>query len=274
MNICAEFVRNTWTSVVLGGFGMPPGAPVLKFDTINRRREYADSIVFGSSLDMPGAGQYRRLIIATAKIGQETDQGKPPWDMKPMLLNGPKARLSKKGIVYNIIPFRHGVPSGGNQSNAHFRTMPQDVHAAARTLRPSIGTGQLVVSWGGRLSRKNPNHQELLNKYMPQSKMVAAYINGATKLVKNTHAAGIYDNMVKVSAPYSKTNQSRYMTFRVVSENSPQFSWWHPGRNAQPHVKWVADYCRPKIEERLKAAATQDLIPLVTFRVGITVGVA
>lgn len=256
---CTDFIKATWTSVVMGGFGCPPGAPELKFDSPSSRQVYADSIVTGDALDIPEAGYFSRSVIATAKVAEETDRGKPPWDMKPMLLGGRKARTSKKGLKYNIIPFRHAVPSSSNSINSIAKAMPKDIHAAAKLLNA-----------GGRLNHKT--HGPLLAQYPPQTKMVAMPTDGGgRKLVRHTHAAGIYDNMVKVTKQYGGAKQSKYLTFRVVSENSPQASWWHPGRNGQPHVEWIADYCRPKIEKRLHSAAQMDIAGLITGPVSITV---
>lgn len=272
LDMCTDFIRATWKSVVTGGFGCPPGAPQLKFDSVASQQSYADSIIPGNSLNIPEAGHFSRSVIATAKIADETERGKPAWDMKPMLLGGPKARLSKSGIKYNIIPFRHGVPAGKNQINAIARTMPKDIHAAAKALNSSISNAQGGMSWGGRLSHKNPLHQQLLSKYGPQTKMLEIPIaGGGMKMVKHTHAAGIYDNMVKVTGQYGKSQQNQYLTFRVVSQNSPQYSWWHPARNGQPHVEWIANYCRPKIEARLHAAAIRDLTSLTSMVVGTSI---
>jgi hypothetical protein len=265
LDIVTEFVKSTWTSVVMPGMGTPPGAPELRFDSINTRREYADSITIGSNLDVPEAGFFNRSVIATAKIAEETERGKPRWDMKPMLLGGPKTRLSKKGIKYNIIPFRHGVPGGS--VNSHFKTMPRDIYAAARQLKPTMSKKIALDLFGTEHYSKIVKYGESLNSQ--QHALLLAKHSGHPR----HKSISIYEGMYRVQATYGKATQSQYLTFRMVSENSSPDSWWHPGRAAQPHVQWVIDFCRPKIEARLRKAATLDLADLATFQVGMTVTV-
>ena len=81
-----------------------PGMQPLKID-IKLRQIYADNIVTGKQIR--GGESLRQSVIAIKKIAEQLENGTGPWDMKPMLLNGPKARMGKNG-KYNIIPFRHG----------------------------------------------------------------------------------------------------------------------------------------------------------------------
>lgn len=256
----AEYVQEMWQRVVMGE---TPGAPVLKLDTFQQRQKYAESIVIESG-DNPAASYLGRYIQATDPVAAETEHGKGPWDMKPFLLNykgdGTKAKTSKDGHRFNIIPFRHGASSGNENSN--FRPMPKDIHQMAKALKPSVSNGNGGMNWGGRLgTQKN---------YPRQQKSIAISAGGQTRYVKYKHEAGIFDGMVKISAPYGKTTQNKYLTFRMVSDKSPDNSWWHPGRAAQPHVGWVADYCRPNIEKMLYEAARQDLVNMMNFKISIT----
>jgi len=40
---------------------------------------------------------------------------------------------------------------------------------------------------------------------------------------------GYTSGLIKVEKQYNKTKQSTYMTFRIVSDNSDQSDWMHPG---------------------------------------------
>jgi hypothetical protein len=257
-----DFVHATWRSVVMGTTSPPPGTPLLRFDTIDQRSRYANSIVLGTALDVPESGQFERKIIATAKIAEMTEHGYAPFDMKPMLLNGPKARISKKGTVFNIIPFRHGVP-GKSGDNAHFKNMPQNIYEAARQLKSSVsvaGTPRLKnhgLLYGGKLNSKE--HGDILGD---PKRHVFGHVSDSTLDHAYRHKKSIYDGMVKVTSGYGKTSQSKYLTFRVVSEKSAPYSWWHPGRPPQPHLGFIIGYCQPKIERGLKEAAQRDFLVL------------
>jgi hypothetical protein len=256
MDMASEFIQNTWVSVVRGD-GQTPGAPALRFDTITQRNLYADSIIQGTAFDMPEAGEFNRKILATDKMAEKTEEGYSSWDMKPMLLGGPKARRSKNGTLFNIIPFRHG--TGGKAENAQFKPMPQNIMAAARALKPTIsGTGKTI--YGGRLNQKD--HGAILGS--PQTKVISGHGS-------YTHKNPIHEGMLKIQASYGKAAQSKYLTFRIVSDKSDPLSWWHPGRSAQRHVQFVVDYCLPAIERNLKMAAQNDFLTFKGVGMEITV---
>jgi hypothetical protein len=270
-----EFIQNTWTSVVRGD-GQTLGAPSLRFDTITQRNIYADSIVQGTALDMPEAGEFTRKIIATAPIAEKTEKGYTAWDMKPMLLNGPKARISKKGTVFNIIPFRHGT-SDKSGENAQFRPMPKDIYAAAKNLAVSLTTKQSmagagqhhILKYGGKLTGTNwdgkyPNQVKVIGLREPVGIVVG---RGGYQ-----HKSSIYEGMLKIQANYGAKSQNKYLTFRVVSEKSHPLSWWHPGRPAQPHVQFVVDYCMPAIERNIKQAVQLDFLVFQGLGMDIRVG--
>lgn len=266
LDLCADFIRATWISVVMGDMNRPPGAPDLRFASIDERQKYADSIQPGSNIDVSDAGYFARAIIATDPVAADMEVGKPDWDMKPFLLNykgnGTKARQGKNGR-YNIIPFRHAVPNNSG-ANSRFRQMPQDIHAMAKQLKASVSNGNGGTKWGGKLTGTE-------GKYPPQKKSLLVQQNGSIRMMQVAHKNGIYEGMVKAQKQYDKGRGTQYMTFRVVSDRSPASSWWHKATPAQPHVNWVADYCRPKVEQRLMVALKLDFATVINSHVGLQV---
>lgn len=244
LDFAALFIQQTWISIVNGDMGAPPGSPKLRFDSINQRKQYAESIVLGSSINLPDSGRFSREILATDPIAAKIEQGYSAWDMKPMLLGGPKARQGKKGL-YNRIPFRHRTPQGSTQDQHFSGTMPVDIYAKAKQLRAAT---------------KRASGQRLLGtekKYPPK---------------KTHHVAGIYEGMVKVQGVYPGVAQhSQYVTIRTVSESSPPEAWWHPGRNAQPVIAFVEMYCKDKVEKMIQEAAELDMIPAGGLSVGLSI---
>jgi len=275
LDTATQFLMDTWRQVVQGTY---PGGPELHFETIKQRRDYLDSITLGKNLDMPEAGRWERTVIATSKISEDIEKGRGPWDMKPMLLGGPKARLGKNGNMYNIIPFRHGTVE---RENSQFRPMPKDILEKARALTPTLAgtrivmnhaTGKMgnraaIVQYGQRLTGTE-------EQYPRRTKTFYYEQNGVLKKGSYTHKAGIYEGMIKVQASYGKKTQSQYLTFRCVSDASNPMSWWHPGKKAQPHIQFVLDSCRPTIERKLTEAAQLDMINLNNISVGMTISVS
>lgn len=234
MQEAAEFVQATWQQAVMGQQPLPGAKPV-KLD-INLRRLYADSIVTGRQLRHSDGLQ--QSVIATKKIAEQLENGTGPWDMKPMLLGGPKARVGKNGR-YNIIPFKHG--TGGNQ-DSNRKAMPTQVYQQARQLKATIKQAN-AMKYGGRLPAQGKPGQNPTTGYQ--------------------HKHDKYEGMVRVEKKYGKATQSQYMTFRVVSEKSDPDSWIHPGYQAHNIAKGVSDFCKPAVERMLRDAATADLQEII-----------
>lgn len=231
----AGFVQATWQQAVMGSQTLPGQKEMM--NNIQLRRIYADSI--HTTRMIRGASGYSTTVVATAKIAQQIEKGCPPFDMKPALLGGPKARIGKNGR-YNIIPFRHG-SSDKYAPDSNFKPMPKDIYSQARQLKATVKQ-QNAMKWGGKLTGTEA-------KYKPGSNPTTGY----------QHKAGKYEGMVRVEKTYAKATQSKYLTFRVVSDKSDPNSWYHPGY--QPHniASAVTNFCRKPVEEMIKEAAMKDL---------------
>lgn len=262
----SRYVQATWQQAVMGALPLP-GVQEIRVN-IALRQKYAESIVLDSQLAIAQAGFLRRRVIATATIARDIEFGKGAWDMKPMLLNGPKARISKNGHRYNIIPFRHGT-SAAHGMNANFRTMPKNVLGQAKQLAPSFAMmmpqrakmpgGKIQTSmqpiglkWGGRLTGTEMAHPP-----------------GQNKTTGYQHKAGKYEGMVRVRKRYANATQSKYLTFRVVSDQSDPQSWWHPGYKAHHFARNVSEYTKPAVEDMVRQAAQLDMIPNAAISVGM-----
>ena len=236
--MAARLVQATWQQTVMGATKIP-GVPEIRAN-INLRQIYAESIVRGEQINIPSNIGGR--IFSLKKIAQELEYGKGPWDMKPMLLGGTKARISKAGVRYNIIPFRHAVP-GGTSNTAVGRVMPQSIFNQAKALRP-----------GQKLTGTERTHR-------PGQNPTSGY----------QHKNGKYEGMSKISKTYEKATQSKYMTFRVVTSNSPAGSWIHPGYPAYHIAQGVSDFCKGQVEQMIAQAAMADLVDPKTLSIGMTI---
>ena len=180
-----RFIQATWQQTVMGAMRLP-GVPEIRAN-VNLRKIYADSIILGQQLNTPTA--IRGIVLATSSVASDLENGKGPWDMKPGLLGGPKARVSKNGTRYNIIPFRHAVP-GGTSNTAVGRTMPQSIYKKARELR------------AGQQLRGTER----------------AFAPGQNKTTGYQHKNGPYEGMQRIEKTYERATQSKYLTFRLGGE--------------------------------------------------------
>lgn len=241
----AGFVRDTWQQVVMGTLQVP-GARDPKVN-IGLRKLYADNIAVGAQSARPGSVIQR--IHAAALIAKDLEDGRGPWDMKPMLLNGPKARVSKNGIRYNTIPFRHGA-SSNYSTNSNAMSMPKRIYQQARELKASVRQGN-AMKWGGRLP--------------------ATGTPGQNPTTGNQHKHDLYEGMVRIEKTYEKATQSKYLTFRTVTSNSDPLSWWHPGYQAHHIAEGVTNFCRPVVEGMVREAALNDLVDLGGLSLGMRI---
>ena len=239
VRMASNYILATWQQAYMGTI---PGLVEIK-SNINKRREAADSITLGKQLNLPNSGRVEGYIFTTKEIALDFEEGKAPWDMKPMLLGGPNVRTTKDGSKFNTVPFRHGTSGKGNQHASG--VMPADILKKAMRLKP----GQKLRGTG------------------------KAYPAGANKVTGAPHHSGIYEGMKKVEKKYGEKTQSKYMTFRRVSDNSDPGAWWHPGNPAYNVAEKVANYCRPAVEKMINDAAILDLVDLKQVSVGMHIEV-
>jgi hypothetical protein len=211
---------------------------------------YAKSIQDG--LEYPvGGDKLHGRVTASASYAQQIEDGQDPHDMKPGLLGGKSARIGKKGQRYNIIPFRHNTP--GQDKLA--QPMPLEVYNRAKKLAFSQVTGSRMgknargetverktYHWGGRLGETKIGWRSRIG---PPGH-------------EYTHTTSIFSGMVRMGQP----KQASYMTFRVVSDNSPANSWWSPGVEPRPIAEAVAEQVRPQAEAMIREAFEADLADL------------
>jgi len=174
-------------------------------------------------------------IQSTSKINAEKDI--PPYDMKPSLLGGPKARQGKNS-VYNIIPFIHKVKTQENEG----------IYQESSKLEQSIVTGvntsgRRLYKWRGRLM-KYPHFKK----------------TKTTPVGDYTWKAHKHQGMVRMKGD-AKLNQkySTYLTFRVVSSNSDPASWWHPGKKNVPIRDLVITELKDQVTETIRQAVFFDI---------------
>lgn len=231
----AGFVQAQWQQAVMGADIFPGMLPVTS--NIGLRRIYSDSIV---TRDQVAQGNsINQQVVATSKVAEQLENGCAPFDMKPALLNGPKARIGKNGR-YNIIPFRQGTGSGSSL-NSNFPAMPKDIYKQARALKASVKQGN-ATKWGGRLTGTETQHA-------PGKNPTSGY----------QHKNGRFEGMVRIEKTYAKATQSKYMTFRIVSDKSAPGSWMHPGYKPHNIAAAVSNFCRPAVEAMVQQAAVLDL---------------
>lgn len=172
------------------------------------------------SIIVSDPGQFKGAVELVNDVPNMIESGKPPYDMKPALLNGKKAKTGKNGKKYNTVPYSIGTPDALEEN---FSTiMPEAVYEAVKSKPQDIP----IV---GGVRTQGLTKDEIPEQYRePQSKLVTV-INTKfdAEWKKYTHKSSIYEGIIRQKS--NVTGQNSYMSFRRVSENSDPLAWIHPG---------------------------------------------
>src|SRR5205823_1056342 len=165
--------------------------PVFRHNVFRVTKEVADQASAALSRATGGGRTYSMVAgtrIDVRSLREEAENA--PIDLKPGLLYGRGAKISKAGVRYNIVPFRKYTPGRGKGG---LYTLPNDVYRAAlRGQHIARGT-----EMGERFRRIGYGGEEW--------------------------KSGPFAGLAKYPAP--RGFGSQYYTFRTVSENSPPLSW-------------------------------------------------
>lgn len=274
-------VEAAWRSVVMGSERLP-GVPEIQLGPYWQQL-YLNNIRRGDDVNVPEAGFLRSQVVCTNRISTDVEYGRAPWDMKPMLLGGKAHRVSKKGGRYTIIPLRHGVP--GTQL---FKAMPQAIYERAKELIGShSGAGPMkafresTTAGGGRGHGRLLGYRKgvawgesLRGTGAPQVHEITRNLKTGQALqspIRYRHKAGIHEGMYRFPQKTARGEQSTYVTFRVVSDNSDPQSWFHPGWAPHGIVDGLVRVMAPKVEAKLEQAARLDLVAVDDLSVGMRI---
>jgi len=184
------------------------------------------------------------LIIKGAAV-RALEFGSNPFDMKPGLLAGPKARTAKDGGRYNIIRFRHGTESTagtgtGLTGGAYTPRMPTEIKRAAQGADGSSISP--MTPWGQRSSL---NIQRLARANKAQWKAATGQ-----KIYRGLGT--IAKGYTWKSSPWAglrregEGHHASYATYRAVSDKSDPYSWIHPGTTGKHFIHRALDAFRPE----------------------------
>lgn len=193
---------------------------------------YANSI----KIDMAD-GSLRAVVYTDYRYAEEIENGRPPRDLKRMLQTSMKVRVSKKGLRYLIIPFRHNV-AGLKSTSINTMDGPVSAYSMAKMLTASkvIGQGRRLSGTGAwSLKTKQPATVNQ-NKYSWGGRLD----HNDEEIPRNLKG------MVRFNTSTPKSKSSNYLTFRVMSEKSR--GWIIPAQPGQHIAQDVADDMRPKAE--------------------------
>jgi len=173
------------------------------------------------------------------------ETGEPARDLKRMLDTSLKTRVAKggkhPGQRYLIIPFRHSTPG----YTAHGSDMPSDVYKQAMAMAKSkvtllsfrknqIGVRGFTGARTGQLLQVRSRQYQWGDR-----------LNGA-------NVPSRFRGMVRFDTSTANKKDSTYLTFRVMTENSP--GWIVPAKPGRFIVKGVADRAQDMLKYNVQNA--------------------
>lgn len=187
-------------------------------------------------------------------ICQEMVIHNSPYDMKKMLSTSAKVRISKDGKRYLVIPFTH---SKASLNTAGLGKEAQSLSPSRKQV-PTIADPR-SVAWGEHLSDMGDFGRqrklfsvigEQFAKERAGQKGVMTYYRKGSAFASGVDyqwKASKFEGIVRMVDHKGKT--SEYVSFRVMSENSPANSWIHPGIRASHIAENTANIIRPQFQE-------------------------
>lgn len=241
----AKVVEATWKSVANGA---PLNGEVL---IKNPSGGYARGVKVRQS------GPFDYTIYNDSKGAAAIENGAPQLDMKTTHPYGPKGRVANKGtkknprwVPYLIVPFRWGTPGA---SGGHFRNIiPDQIYSM---MRAQIKAGSFIRTQVKATTHDEPN-------FWGESVPRAEYQGENGRDGWGSMLRGIGGNIEGLSAmdaDTAKKTSSAYMTFRIISAESPAGSWIRPASPPKNVAKKVAEASRDIVTEMVEDGLRRDL---------------
>jgi hypothetical protein len=183
------------------------------------------------------------------------EYGTKPYDMKKMLLTSSKVKQGKNG-KYLIIPFTH------SKESLNAAGLGKEVESLAPSRRQvPTAIDPRKYKWGehtsdmGNYGRERKifsvNYDKFAQERQGQKGVMTYYRAGSAFAsgVNYNWKASKFEGIVRMVDNQGKT--SEYISFRVMSENSPADSWIHPGIRASHIAENTANIIKPQFQEAI-----------------------
>lgn len=216
-------------------------------------------------------GAFSSEVFSDLSYAKDIENGVPARDLKRMLNTSMKVRLSKKGKRYLIIPFRHGVPSqngngggngGGNKSATGLNQMPDSIHQLWQGLKSSRikSTGLRVSGTGAFDVRTKKPFRVRSRQYQWGSRLTEKQLSDAGvsgRALKHMKGMVHMQSRQGASGGAGKKGHGQYLTFRVMSEDSP--GWLVKAKEGAYPAKTTSNRLQPLANKALGEAMKQDV---------------
>lgn len=228
-----------------------------------------------SKIQIDKSSPTSRKVYSRDKLVHWLEVGLPGYDMRQTHTKGKKSRVVKPrigpggkiitqwkvknpdgshrtvmaGSSYLIIPFfhkwKHGKGTESNKKLADYR------YSIGKQMKTEGFQRSSIVTSAEDSSKVSPN-------YWGEKIKRAEYSWGSKVKFPDTPENANLQGMVAMDQSTKKKKQTGFMTFRVVSVNSPAGSWWHPGIKARHHLENIVNEGKEVITQVIQDGLKRD----------------
>lgn len=248
LNSIATAAHERWLAYANGELALPDGRKMHRWSG-----EYARSIKIEVDSREGDGALLTYVISSDDPKAFWIETGTAAWDMRKMLQTSHKVRQTAEGKRYLVIPFRWGTPKTLVVGAYVGREMTEQVHQfmlnrvpesfitgtyqQPSLIDPDVMVDRYSYQWGGNLTPRDLNELGIDPNTAPGRHMVGMY------RMNDPEVGG----------------HAQHVTFRTISENSPEGTWMHPGTEGKYPALAVAEWVEREMHAAMNAALDADL---------------
>ncbi len=196
----------------------------------------------GSFLEKDQAGGIKTFEISlVGKMPNNFEFGMPSFDMKevrPGWLFSPKAKMTKDGRRYRVIPFRHSSTSGARLAYSG-KAKEANLQNELRRVIKKYAMDQMVKGPTGRPMEGAVRRVPTLAK---RGKIASIFASASTHPLSG---------LTRIQKNYPGGSQGMLMTFRTMVEGA-EGKWIHPGIKAANLMNEVEAWANSELDRIVK----------------------
>lgn len=208
------------------------------------------------------------FLIVLDEKSRWVEDGQKPFDMLDGLLKSPKAKMSKSGAKYIVVPFDHSPGKGSTAQGGQHGAAQQDLVSTIRQdlkrqnkERKAIGKAEIPfaqIEKGpdgnpliGRLHSFSISGKPKKTGYGPgQGHGPEGWVRMGPTGIPFLHGVNIYQTKYKGAQGEERTRRSIF-TFRTASSNQKGRAWQHPGNEPLMLMEQGLEWARSEWETKI-----------------------
>lgn len=208
--------------------------------------------IYRANVNFPIIEKYKGTIVLTGALPNMLEQGADAFDMKTGFSKSPKRKPKANGGWYLTIPFRWATPEAIADNEAFSNQLDTPLY---NLLKKKVMSPMRQTSQGIAKSSSQPiTLEDLRQMNRAVRKTRGARVVQGKKFAAYTHKSPIEQGVRKEKRLYENALQSKYVSFRRVSDNSNENSWIHGGLQARNFMPRAAK----NVDKEAIAARTID----------------